>query len=294
MQRSPLAVLALAAIFAAGSALADIAVPSQADWSGARQSVTVANGETLSYVTFGNEDGPPLILLHGYTDNSRSWSLIAPYFKDRHVYAIDLRGHGGSAAPVCCYGLDSLASDVLGFMDEMKIEKADIVGHSMGSMTAGVFAGLHPERVNHLVLISTGLSLPKASGDWLWANVPTLPDKIDPNSQFMTDWYYNPNPVPADYIDREKAESAATPKHVWMGVLQGLTLANWTPFAERIQAPTLIFWGDQDSLFDAASQEAVKAALPKAKYETVAGFGHNMFWETPETVAKEINSFLAQ
>ncbi|PZR00507.1 MAG: alpha/beta hydrolase [Cereibacter sphaeroides] len=283
-----------AMLFAAGVALADTAIPSQDGWVGARQTVTTANGQQLSYVAFGAEDGLPLILLHGYTDNSRSWSLLAPYFKDRRVIAVDLRGHGGSAAPACCYGLDSLADDLGGFMDAMNIEKADIVGHSLGSMTAGTFAALHPERVNKLVLISTAFKAPQGASDWLWANVPSLPDKIDPDSQFMKDWYYNPNPVPADYIDRERAESAATPKQVWMGVLTGLTLADWSGLVPRITAPTLILWGDQDGLFDAASQEAVKAAFPKAEYQAYPGFGHNMFWETPETVGARITGFLSE
>ena len=286
---------ALAAmIFAAGAALAQTPVPSQDDWVGSRQTVTVPNGQTLSYVAFGAQDGLPLILLHGYTDNSRSWSLLAPHLGDRRMIAIDLRGHGGSAAPACCYGMDAMADDLAGFMDAMKIEKADLVGHSMGSITAAIFAAQHPERVNRLVLISTALSMPKASDDWLWANVPGLPDQIDPNSQFMLDWYYNPTPVLADYIDRERAESAATPKQVWMGVLNGLSLVNWSSYAARITSPTLILWGDQDGLFDAASQEAVKAALPAAQYQVYPGFGHNMFWETPQTVADRIVAFLAE
>jgi len=56
----------------------------------------------------------------------------------------------------------------------------------------------------------------------------------------------------------------------------------------------MILWGDQDGLFDAASQEAVKAALPAAQYQVFPGFGHNMFWETPQTVADRIVAFLAE
>jgi pimeloyl-ACP methyl ester carboxylesterase len=276
------------------TSMADTAIPSQDEWVAARQSVTTADGQQLSYVEMGAADGLPLILLHGYTDNSRSWSLLAPHLGDRRMIALDLRGHGGSAAPACCYGIDALTHDLAGFLDAMNIEKADIVGHSLGSMTAAVFAAQNPERVNRLVLISTALTPPPAPTQWLWENVPALPATIDPQSQFMLDWYWNPNPVPADYIDRERAESAATPKQVWMGVLNALTLTDWTLFAPRITAPTLILWGDQDSLFDAPSQEAVKAALPNAEYQAYPGFGHNMFWETPDTVGARITAFLGQ
>ncbi|MBK6466702.1 MAG: alpha/beta fold hydrolase [Rhodobacter sp.] len=90
-------------------ALAETPVPAQADWVAARKFATTSDGLTLSYVEAGNPNGPPLVLLHGYSDNSRSWSLLAPLLVDRRLIMLDLRGHGGSAAPACCYGPDSLA-----------------------------------------------------------------------------------------------------------------------------------------------------------------------------------------
>lgn len=286
----------VAAVLAAGAmpAAAEQTIPTQEGWDDARQTVTTADGLTLAYVQLSTGEGTPLILLHGYTDNSRSWSLVAPYLGVRPIYALDLRGHGASDAPACCYGLDSLAHDVLGFMDAMGIETADLVGHSLGSMTAGVVAGLEPERVNRLVLISSALSTPAGSGGWLWDNVPVLEHPIDPESQFMQDWYWNPNPVDEVFLRYEMRESAARPEQVWMGVLQGLSLADWSFFAGRIAAPTLILWGDQDSLFGAPEQEALRTALPAARFEAFAGFGHNMFWETPETAGALIAAFLSE
>lgn len=287
----------VAAVLGAGAmaaALAEQTIPTQEGWDDARQSVTLSDGLTLTYVQLSTGEGTPLILLHGYTDNSRSWSLVAPYLGVRPTWAVDLRGHGGSDVPACCYGLDSLAHDVVGFMDAMGIERADLVGHSLGSMTAGVVAGLHPDRVNRLVLISSALTTPEGSGGWLWDNVPALEHPIDPDSQFMQDWYWNPNPVDEVFLRYEMRESAARPAEVWEGVLQGLSLADWSFFAGRITAPTLILWGDQDGLFGAAEQEALRAALPGARFETYPGYGHNMFWETPETAGAMIDAFLSE
>nr|WP_256439141.1 alpha/beta hydrolase [Rubellimicrobium arenae] len=230
--------------------------------------------------------------MHGYTDNSRSWSLLAPHLGGRHIYAVDLRGHGGSDAPACCYGIDALSGDLLGFMDALQIERADIVGHSLGSMTAGVFAAEHPERVDDLVLISTALAPPQGATDWLWDNVPGLSAPIDPDSQFMLDWYANPTPVDEDFLSRERAESAAVPLHVWTGVLRALTLTDWSWYAGRIKAPTLVLWGDQDGLFDAGTQDRLHQTLPDAQYVIYAGHGHNMFWEMPEDVGSRILAFL--
>ena len=283
----------MAAIVPGAASAEEIAIPSQDEWDSARQMTTLPSGQTIAFVEMGDTEGDPLVLIHGYTDNSRSWSLLAPELADRHIFAVDLRGHGASDAPECCYTLLDFSHDLERFMVAQEIETADIVGHSLGSMTAALFAALHPDMVDRLVLISTAASMPEASDDWLWENVPQLPETLDPDSQFMMDWYWNPNPVPADFIDRERAESAATPKQVWTGVLKGLTMTDWSPYAERIEAPTLILWGDQDGLFGEASQERVRQILPDARHETFEGYGHNMFWETPETAGPMIADFLS-
>ncbi|MBL9052413.1 MAG: hypothetical protein JNN02_01680, partial [Tabrizicola sp.] len=71
-------------------------VPSQETWVEARQTLTTADGLAMTYVEAGDPAGPATILLHGYTDNSRSWSLLAPLLSDRRLIMLDLRGHGGS------------------------------------------------------------------------------------------------------------------------------------------------------------------------------------------------------
>lgn len=267
-------------------------VPTQEEWTNAKQTVTTAEGLSFSYVEMGPAEGMPVVLLHGYTDNSRSWSLLAPHLEGRRLIAFDMRGHGDSDAPACCYGIDTLAADVDALMEALDIETADVIGHSLGSMTAATLAAYYPERVDQLVLISTAVSLPKEATDWLWDNVPQMQRPIDPDSEFMMDWYWNPHPVDEDFLSRERAESAAAPEATWMGVLRALTLTDWTQTAYRITAPTLILWGDQDGFFGAASQAHLQEIMPEAEHVTYEGYGHNMFWEAPEKVGADISAFL--
>lgn len=269
-------------------------ISTQEGWVDAKREVTLESGLDISYVEMGPSDGQPVLLLHGYTDNSRSWSLLAPYLDGRRLIALDLRGHGDSEAPACCYGLDSLASDVDGFMEKVGITEADVIGHSLGSMTAATLAAYYPARVDELVLISTSTYTPEDAADWLWDNVPSMERPIDPESEFMVNWYWNPTPVDEDFITRERAESAAAPEAAWMGVLRALTLTDWTRMASRIEAPTLILWGDQDGLFGADSQEHIQKTLPEAEHITYEGYGHNMFWEIPEKVGSDITEFLSE
>lgn len=290
-----LGMLAIVMILATPSAplwAAEIAVPSQADWAAAKKTVELPNGVTLAYSEMGNSEGEPLLLIHGYTDNSRSWSLVAPYLKNRHIYAIDLRGHGKSSAPECCYAYTDFAYDAYLFLKAMKIERADVVGHSLGSLTAQVLAAEYPEKVDKVVLVSSTTDTGGGPGTWLWDNIMPLQPPIDPNGKFMMDWYWNPNPVDESFIKPEREESAAVPIHVWKGVLWGTTTGDLSNISKLIKAPVMIFWGDQDQLFDASHQQKLKAAFPQARYETFKGFGHNMFWEQPQRAAELIDTFL--
>lgn len=286
------AVAGVAAMAAAPLCAEVFATPSQADWDRNRGPAYLESGITLSYVTFGDMAAEPVILLHGYTDNSRSWSLIGPWLEAFHVEAPDLRGHGSSQIVACCYGLDQLAHDVVEFMDLLEIERAHVVGHSLGAMTAAVLAATHPERLDRLVLISAATEVPEGSREWLWDNVPALVHPVDPESQFMRDWYWNPTPVDEDFLARERAESAARPREVWLGVLTALSMTDWAPLGGRIAAPTLVMWGDQDTLFGIETQEALREVLPAARFETFEGLGHNMFWEAPERAGRMIAEFL--
>ena len=234
----------------------------------------------------------PTLLIHGYTDNSRSWSLVAPYMKKRRLLAIDLRGHGKSDAPDCCYAYTDFADDASLFLDAMGIAKADVIGHSLGSLTAQLLAAQHPDKVRNLVLVSSTTAIGGGPGSWLWDNVMPLTAPIDPESQFMKDWYANPNTVDEDFLTRERTESAAVPIHVWRGVLWGTVIDDLTPIAPLVKAPVLVLWGEKDGLFDLTHQEKLEKAYPDAVFQVFSGAGHNMFWEFPDKAASLINDFL--
>lgn len=276
----------------AAAGAADLPIPTQADWAAAKKIVKLPNGLSLAYVEIGNSEGKPTLLIHGYTDNSRSWSLVAPYLKNRRLIAVDLRGHGKSDAPPCCYAYSDFAEDAALFLDALGIAKADVIGHSLGSLTGQLLAAQHPDKVDRLVLVSSTTAVGAGPGSWLWDNITTLTPPIDPGSQFMKDWYANPNPVDEDFLTRERAESAATPIQVWRGVLWGTAVGDLTLVTPLVKAPMLVVWGDKDPLFDLSHQEKLEKAYPDAEFETFQGAGHNMLWEFPQETAKVIAAFL--
>jgi pyruvate dehydrogenase E2 component (dihydrolipoamide acetyltransferase) len=131
-------------------------VPEEEEAGGAEPETVEVGGRRIQYLKLGEGEGTPLLLLHGFGGDINVWVFNQEALAaERTVYAIDLPGHGGSAKDVGDGDLASLVSVVEGFMDEMRIEKAHVFGHSMGGAVAGSLATSNPDRVESLVLIAS-------------------------------------------------------------------------------------------------------------------------------------------
>ena len=124
-----------------------------------------SSGVRLRYVEQGQ--GPAIVLMHGYTGTADRHFIANGVFanlaKDHRVIAIDLRGHGKSGKPVTAseYG-QAMALDVVRLLDHLKIQRAHVLGYSLGAMIAGRLATLHPERLISVVYVA---SLPLRTTD---------------------------------------------------------------------------------------------------------------------------------
>lgn len=253
----------------------------QAGWNARKQSVRLPNGVTLAYVELGDPKGEPLLLLHGYTDTSRSWTQVAPYLLRHRLLIPDQRGHGGSDAPACCYSTEVFADDARLFLDSMKVERAAVAGHSLGSLVAMILAAEHPERVTRLALIGSTALAPVRRGDWLWTNAHALKAPLDPKSDFLREWHPANQPTPIDkaFADAAMAEILAIPLHVWRGVMRELADVPAGRHAADIRAPVLILSGGKDPLFPAEHHAALVKAIPHAQARVFPELGHNLSWE---------------
>ena len=118
-------------------------------------SVTL-NGLRFHYLDWGNEDAPPLLLLHGFTGHARHWEYVAGELRSRfHVLALDQRGHGDSEwAPV--YGSGPMVDDLAAFVDTLGLGELSLVGMSMGGINGLLYTATHADRVSRLVLGDIG------------------------------------------------------------------------------------------------------------------------------------------
>ncbi len=131
-------------------------VPEEEDEGGGLAlSMVEVDGRSLRVGQAGAGDGAPFLLVHGYAGDLNGWALTLPALLEKgRVIVLDLPGHGGSAKDVGDASLDFLARSVAGVMQALGVDKAHLIGHSMGAATLARLAADHPERVASLTLVS--------------------------------------------------------------------------------------------------------------------------------------------
>ena len=121
--------------------------PSEQSWQ--------VNGLTVRGLSWGDNKLPPLLMLHGWLDNAASFSLLAPFFPDNFVVAIDLTGHGKSdrRSADANYQIWDDLPEIMGVVEHLGWAEFDLLGHSRGAIIASLLASSFPEKIKHLVLL---------------------------------------------------------------------------------------------------------------------------------------------
>jgi non-heme chloroperoxidase len=261
------------------------------------KSITLPTGVTLPYVEQGNPNGVPVILLHGVTDSWRSFELVLPYLPPHlHAFALTQRGHGDADRPRDGYSFHDFAADVAAFMDTRQLERAVVVGHSMGSGVAQRFALDYPKRLLGLVLVGAFASLPANRGvhEFWNSTVSHLADPIDPILVREFQQSTLAQPISATFFETIVQESLKVPARVWQALFSTFLQEDWSTELGKITAPTLIIWGDQDRYCPRSDQEFLKAKVLNSQLLVYPGVGHDPHWEEPERFTADLVNFVEQ
>jgi non-heme chloroperoxidase len=256
--------------------------------------LTLPDGPSLPYVESGDPRGLPVVLLHGYTDSWRSFEPVLPHLPPGlRVLVPTQRGHGRAGKPAGGYGLRDFATDLAAFLDDLDLDSAVIAGHSLGSCIAQRFALDHPRRVAGLVLAASCATAKGNPGlEELWEEVRTLEDPIPWAFAYEFQRSTLAQPVAPALLDLVTAESLETPARVWRAALRGLMGADHSAHLGQIEQPTLVVWGGRDELFSRAEQDALVAAIPRARLEIYPDAGHGLHWEEPRRFARDLAAFV--
>jgi pimeloyl-ACP methyl ester carboxylesterase/tetratricopeptide (TPR) repeat protein len=255
--------------------------------------VSLRTGVRLRYAYQGERGGEPIILLHGFTDSWLSYSTVLPLLDPKYrVYILDQRGHGESDRPASGYALQQFADDVIAFMDVMGIHQATIVGHSMGSFVAQHVAVAAPDRVKRLVLSGSATTTRLEAVLDLHRAVSTLKDPVP--EKFVRDFQMSTifNQLADGFVNAVVKESLNLPARVWREVMTEMLSPKAQVELARIKVPTLILWGDKETIFPRSEQDLLLAALPNARLKIYEDTGHSMHWERPERFARDLQEFM--
>jgi len=259
------------------------------------KSVELSTRVVLPYVEQGDPSGVPVLLLHGYADSWHAFEPVLPHLPESiHAFALTQRGHGDASRPAAGYRSRDFAADLAAFMDALDLEAAVIAGGSSGGFAARRFAIDHPERTLALVLIGSPAILRDKPGVLeTWdSTISKLTDPIDPN--FVREFQQSTltQPVPRAFLETLVQENLKVPARVWRATLEGLLQDDSFEELDKIKAPTLIVWGDQDAILPRSDQEALAAAIAGSRLVVYPGAGHALYWEEPARFASDLVAFI--
>jgi pimeloyl-ACP methyl ester carboxylesterase len=124
--------------------------------------------------------GKTILCIHGITANCRCWDVIAEVLSPRHrILAMDLRGRGHSEAPASGYSIEHHCKDILAILDDLGVDNAVIMGHSLGAFIGLVFAAEYPDRVNRLILVDGAGKLSEEQFDSVFEAIKPSLDRLD-------------------------------------------------------------------------------------------------------------------
>jgi len=249
----------------------------------------------LEYVEQGNASGIPVIFLHGITDSWHSFESTLPHLpKSIRAFAITQRGHGYSFKPEAAYQMKEFAADVAAFIKAKNLGQAVIVGHSMGGLVAQQFALDYPNLTKAIVIIDSDAS---------FADNPGMPEFLNEVTQLSDPVAYEfadafqkstlAHPIDSAYYQLLVGESLKVPAHVWREAMQQIMQVSYTSQLPLIEKPTLIFWGDKDTICPGTDQEALQKGIKGSKLIVYKGVGHALHWEEPERFARDLVNFIA-
>ncbi len=254
---------------------------------------------SIHYYQGGPADGETVLMIHGFGANKDNWVRFAKFFTKRYnVIALDLPGFGDSSKPDASYDVGTQAERVAAFVKTLGLTKVHVVGNSMGGHIAALYAARHPEAVRSLALFdNAGVTSPKKS------ELYEMLERGEPNplvardaegfAKLVSFVFVEPPKVPAN-VRRYMAEQASARSAQNDKVFSHLRerYIPLEPELPKIQAPTLLLWGDMDRVLDVSSIEVMKPLLKNPTVVIMKNCGHVPMIERPEETAGHYQDFL--
>ena len=267
------------------------------------------HGHRVIYRIAGS--GPPVVLIHGMVNSSRHWESVALQLADSYtVVAPDLIGHGDSATPRGDYSLGAHAAVIRDLLASIGIDRATIVGHSLGGGVAMIFFYHFPQRTERLALISAGglgpevspllrsAAVPGASALLSLVAHPRLVQGIDNAGQSMRRRGHRKGAYVQAIARAMRPLERPGAREAFLQTLRSVidTQGQRVSARDRLYLldalPTLIVWGERDNTIPIEHGLYAHQAIPRSRFETLPRAAHFPHLEDPDGLAAVLRDWL--
>jgi pimeloyl-ACP methyl ester carboxylesterase len=255
--------------------------------------------KNIYYETHGA--GHPLVLIRGFGSNADHWYCQIPVFSTGYrVVVFDNRGIGRSDRPAGPYTIPAMADDTAGLMDALGIERAHVLGISMGGMIAQELALRNPERVDRLVLGCTrcgGERAVPAAAEVMQAFAEYAAVGTEQAAREVMKCLFAEKTIAEapDVVQLYREVTAKYPPAPEVLALQRDAVLGHDTWARlpQIQAPTLVLTGKEDVLVPPENSKILADRIPNARLQVIEGGGHQFLVERPDEFNRAVLDFLA-
>jgi 3-oxoadipate enol-lactonase len=254
------------------------------------------NGIRVHYEMSGNEGRPVIMLSNSLGTNLAMWDAQMPELEGRwRVLRYDTRGHGRSAASDGPYTIEQLASDAIGLLDALAIERVHFCGLSMGGMIGQVLGARHGRRLLSLALCATACHMPQRE---IWdGRIRTAREQgMAPLADGVVERWFTEafRAGPRAEVERVREMILATPPHGYAGCCAAIRDMDLRDLIQGIEVPTLIVAGEKDPATPVEAARAIEERVRGSSLTVIAEAAHLVNIEQTSAFNRALSSFLGR
>ncbi|MBJ6136751.1 alpha/beta fold hydrolase [Marinobacter litoralis] len=256
--------------------------------------ITVGDLEIAYLKNIESNNGDTIVLVHGFAANKDNWTRMAGELTDDfNVYAIDLPGHGDSSKPLDLgYRLEQQVSHLARILSALNIDKAHMMGNSMGGAITALYAATYPEQIKTAVLFNPAgiLEYPSELTDLVLDGenplIPSKPGDFERLIDFaMEEKPFIPWPI-LGVMEEKAIANQDINKVIFSDIREAGLNTDFRDAIKRIEDPVLIVWGKEDRVLDYRNGDLFKRDIPGAELTVLEGIGHAPMIEIPKESAE--------
>lgn len=256
------------------------------------------NDIQMYYETRG--EGEPLLLIAGIGQDHHTWGRMTPHLEEQFQLILpDSRGVGETDMPDMTYTVELMASDFLQLLDELEIDAAHVVGHSLGAAIAFEMGRVQPERMRRVVMMSglypgPKVAMPSAEAMELLTDRSGDPEDLVKRGirAATAPGFQERQPELFDALTQAGLGRTQPPEIYQRQSGAGALYLQEDHLAEGFEPPLLLIYGEHDQVAPPDNGTRIQAELPKAKMNLIPDAGHFLHVEQPEAVTDAILEFL--